>query len=383
MQKIVNGVLVDIGDVRIFEEAMRGLVMAKQAISNINITIDKESEIIKSCIDTYNRIYRSLPFPLYSIENDVKYAAMAECMRVYNPELKKYTFCILGGLNILVDSNKVLKIIGNDWCVEPVKFKIVENAVLKNYKDEVGYREFTWAVNKISKGKSLVSYYQEFMPEFLKACNGDPSILKYELANILNFEAFPSRIEFDDNVILDLDNGDWYSFDTYLVGKVANGNKIEAFSIAKGGGSIGIADEYLPTYGYTVFKKEVTYDDDLPDMTLYGKMTKVDNTEVFDSIFENIVRLGIKDNHVLDTTVIGFIKDGNIIYQIGDKIYKCSSVKYSRSVEIVHGVALYGIKDNTLYISRSNVDRNKVKKETIYSLDLRQGKIKICGIVFK
>lgn len=89
MKKMVNGQTVDIGDIRLFELAFEGLALNKLAVSNISITIDKETDTIKNCIELYNRFYRSLPFPLYSIENNTKYAAIAEYIKYNIEKIKK------------------------------------------------------------------------------------------------------------------------------------------------------------------------------------------------------------------------------------------------------------------------------------------------------
>ena len=380
MQKLVNGKLVDIGDIRLFEAAFLGLVLNKRAISNINTTIEKESEMVKRCIDAYNSIYRRLPFPIYCIENNAKYAAIAECMKLTDKTVAKYRMCVSKALYIEVDKGKVLKLLGNTWGIESIRTNFVENAKLSNFVGDIGYAEYKWVLGKIKENKGIEKYYKENMADIIAACNNDNNILRNELANILNFKPVPQKINLNENIIVDKVTGDVYRMDIYLVGKVANNHKIQTFSFKNENNDIKYTDEYLPTYGYKLYKKSIIEDEMLNESIYYGEQVEVDDRDAFDSIFETIIRLGIKDNDVMSTVVSGIICDDCIIYQIGNKIFKCSNKEYTRSVEVVQGVEIYSFRDNKLYLRRLVTDVSKISKETIYSMNIDNGELEICRI---
>ncbi len=380
MQKLVNGKIVDIGDIRLFEAAFLGLVLNKRAISNINTTIENESDKVKRSIDCYNAIYRRLPFPIYCIENNAKYAAIAECMRLTNKEVAKYKMYVNKALYIEIDKGKVLKLLGNTWGIESIRTNFVENAKLSNFIGDTGYNEYKWVVGKIKDKKGIDKYYKENMPEIIEACNNDNNTLRNELTNILNFKPVPQKLEINENLIIDIQNGDVYRMDVYLVGKVPNNHKVRTFSLSDT--DIKYTDDYLPTYGYKLYKKSVIEDEMLSESVYYGEQTEVTERDAFDSIFENILRLGIKEDTVMSTVVKGIICENCIIYQVGNKIFKCGNRDYSRSVEVVHGVEIYSLKNNKLYLRRLITDASKVSKETIYSMNIDNGELEICRIRF-
>ena len=69
------------------------------------------------------------------------------------------------------------------------------------------------------RGESLRDFYQVFMKEFYEACNGEPMLLKWELAHILDFGYVPKQLNFKDNRIIDLNTGCEYFLDIFSAGK--------------------------------------------------------------------------------------------------------------------------------------------------------------------
>lgn len=394
MKKMVNGQTIDIGDIRLFELAFEGLALNKLAVSNISTTIDKETDSIKNCIELYNRFYRSLPFPLYSIENNTKYAAIAEYIK-FNIEknkkvIKKKTdeqtdlkFWINNGIYILIEGHKALRLVGNTWGLVVVEKEEKDNAILDNFKSEVGYQEFKWALERLKEEKSIGGYYREFMPDFLRACGNNPIIIKRELNSILDFENVPSRITMDKNTIIDKDTNEIYNLDVYLKGKVANGKKITTFDLTSDDDSIYDVDQYIPAFGYDLYKKCMLTDKDLPDTIYYGKRVKVDDTKAYDSIFETLLKIGMLDGRVSNLKIRGFAKGRYIIYEVENRIFRCKNKEYCKSVEIAQGVDIYSIRGSKVFLLKEQNLKNKVIKEIIYSLDLETGDIKICRIGYK
>ena len=173
MKKMVNGQTIDIGDIRLFELAFEGLALNKLAVSNISTTIDKETDSIKGCIELYNRFYRSLPFPLYSIENNTKYAAIAEYIKFNIEKNKKAVkrktdeqpdlkFWINNGIYILIEEHKALRLVGNTWGLVVVEKEEKDNALLDKFRSEVGYQEFKWALERLKEEKSIGNYYRKY-----------------------------------------------------------------------------------------------------------------------------------------------------------------------------------------------------------------------------
>ncbi len=395
MKKMVNGQTVDIGDIRLFELAFEGLALNKLAVSNISITIDKETDTIKNCIELYNRFYRSLPFPLYSIENNTKYAAIAEYIKYNIEKIKKVSkvkndnksdlkFWVDRGIYILIEEHKTLKLVGNTWGIIIVEKEEKDNAFLDNFKGDVGYQEFKWALDKLKEEKSIGNYYKEFMPDFLRACGNNPSIIKRELNTILDFENVPSRINMDKNTIINKDTNEIYNLDVYLKGKVANGKKVTTFDLTVDDDNfVYDVDQYIPAFGYDLYKKSMLSDKDLPESVYYSKKIKVDDTKAYDSIFETLLKIGMLDGRVSNLKIRGFAKGKYIIYEVENRIFRCKSNEYCKSIEIAQGVDIYSIRGSKVYLLKEQGLKNKITKEIIYSLDLETGDIKICRISYR
>ena len=71
MRKKVNGRVVDISNIEIFEKAFEGLALGRLVSSSVADTITGDSELVNKCIESYETIYKSMPFPLYCIEENI------------------------------------------------------------------------------------------------------------------------------------------------------------------------------------------------------------------------------------------------------------------------------------------------------------------------
>ena len=76
MKKLVNGRIVDIKNIDIFEKAAEGTAI-NRTLPNIipNDTLNLDFDIIEIYINAYKKFYASLPFPLYGVDTDLKYCA--------------------------------------------------------------------------------------------------------------------------------------------------------------------------------------------------------------------------------------------------------------------------------------------------------------------
>lgn len=417
MKKMVNGQIVELGDIKLFELAFEGLALNKLAVSNITTTIDKESSLISECISLYNEVYRRLPFPLYSIETPVKYAAIARYMREAlqhslvgekdeedtdkdteevakniidtlnnsgKRSIKDLDFWIEDGLHILVDKDKALKLIGNTWGIEGVKEIHLDNTDLDLYKDEVGYKELKWAIEKIMQNEGTSGLYAEFMPEFLKACKNDPMLIKWELGRILDFGFVPEEVELDNNKIVDFDDGSVYIMDVYSKGRVKTGDKIRevtfnSLSLKNMGRTV---DRYITSYDYSLYKKSLRNRNDNIESESYGQLTKV-NMESFGSIFKTMLSIGMARDNVDGMNVSGIIKGNYLVYSVANRVYWCDSTKYTESKEIAKNMSIYGQHKDRIYLKKEVRIKPGIIKEIIYAVDLESDSFKLCKISYR
>lgn len=405
MKKIVNGRIAEIGDIRLFELAFEGLALNKIATSNISNTIEGENNLISECLGLYNEVYKRLPFPLYGIETNIKYAAIIKYIReklitiLESDEqtkkgeeiktsniaiIKELDFWIDGGLCIGIEKNKALKIVGNTWGIEVIKEPHDDNTDLELYKQDTGYKEFKWAIDKLIKNETVADLYDTFMPEFLAACNQEPMIIKWELNKILEFGYIPEKIETENNKIIDIDNGTIYTLDIYSNGRVKLKETLECIDLTASDVNKAISkkDKYINTYGYDLYKKELRENKDELERGSYGKMVATNN-KAFDSVFKNALIIGTANNNIDNINITGFIKGGNIIYSIDSRVYKCNSEEYSENTELAKNMQIYSWYRGKVYLKRDIKIAAGIVKEIIYAIDLETSNLKLCRIAYK
>ena len=218
MKKKVNGKTVEIGNIEVFEKATEGMVINRTTASTITDTVDLDLNLIDDYVDSYNSFYKSLPFPLYAIDSDVKYAVIGNYIKKTVKEHHK--MWVNNGLYICIDEDKgiALNFVNSTWGIIGVDSIKEDNLDLESYKEECGFVDLVWALTKILKKQSTSTYYAEFMPDFIKACNNQPMVLKWELSNILDFGRIPDRYNFQPNKIIDLETTNEYMLDIFVAG---------------------------------------------------------------------------------------------------------------------------------------------------------------------
>jgi len=367
MEKVINGQLIDIGDIRLFELGLEGLSINKVAINNINIEL-KDDENINKCIEIYNQAYRKLPFPLYSIETNLKYSCIANLMK---EQLKfdcklwvNKCLCIY-----IVDSKLLVKFIGNTWCIEYVEEPYKDNTDLDLYKKDVGYAEFSWILENKDKDGLALEFYQEFMSDLLRACGNNANIMVKEFSKILDFEVVPEQVKIKDNHILDCSFQDEYYVDIYCNELLET--KTEQYSIDLTEDNSEITSEVAlePVYSLDVYKKTQLKD---------GRLDSLGALEIDEDLSDKLYN--VLDIEV-DTELKG-VKIGNLIFlEINDTITYLNLLnnKYSR---VGTGISIYSFNINCMYFLRQQLIRDKTYKNIIYKYNLSNGNISIAKITF-
>lgn len=381
MKKKVNGKVVDI-NVSIFEAGFEGLALQKSAVSNISDTIESESRIIKRCVESYHKIYKSLPFPLYCIENNIKYATAA--MFIQDDLREPLQMWVDKGLYIKVEDGKALKIVGNTWAIVSIDKVPEDNTNIEYHKDEVGYREFKWVLSKLMNEESLASFYNTFMPKFVEACNNEPMILKWELSRILDFGYVPEKIELRENRIIDLDNECEYHVDVYCSGKRKTTENYLEITIGGGRAGINSKSKYIKIYDFEVYKKVLNSIDEDGSIVI-NKMDKVNKASMscMGAVFEKIVEKGSAEDAVEDVVYNGVCDNRYIVFQIYNTIYYCRADNYSKAIEIAKNVSIYSYENGRVYMLKSANCMSGAIKDTIYVYDIDTKALKLCKISYR
>lgn len=383
MKKLINGKVVDIKNIELFELAAEGLARQSTAISNTSegIVTNINSAILQKYIKQYDIFFKSMPYPLYAIESDIKYATLANFIKKINKI--PLVMWVDKGLYIQIDKQSLmtLHIVNNTWSIVYVK-ELEDNTSMDNFINCVGYEDYSWLLNKIINKESTANYYETFMLDFLIACNYNDMIIKWELENILNFGKIPKKIELVDNKIIDITNNCEYTMDTFVVKTVEAEDKVTTWDLTKTT-RVGAltSSKQIKIYGYDVYTKSLS-NEAFRFSNMNEKLTK---TELpgFQSLFTVIS--GIKNAQERKNFPVykGFILDRNLIFTVDRSLYITKSNKVLEAKEIARGIELYGIDRNNIYFVKDKKINESITRESIYSYNLYDESIKLCNIRFR
>lgn len=367
MEKVVNGQLVDVGDIRLFELGLEGLSINKVAINNISIEL-KDDENISKCIEIYSKAYRMLPFPLYSVETNLKYSCIANIMK---GNLKfGYKLWVDKSLNVyIVDSKLLVKFMGNTWGVDYIEEPYKDNTDLDIYKRDVGYNEFSWVLDNKDNSNLTLDFYSEFMGDFLRACGNNANIMVKEFSKILDFENVPKPVNIMDNHIVDSTGEYEYFIDFYCAELRKTGDKQYSIDLTVDDDedTVTCEDDVEPIFSLNAYKKV-----SLNDKGVFGAME-------FDAeLSERLCRVLEIDE---DTSIKGVKVENTLFLEINNTVYYFNTLS-NKFVAIGNGIAIYSFKDNYIYFLRKQLIREKTYKNIIYKYNMFNSNINIAKISF-
>lgn len=379
MRKLVNGKVIDVDNLDLFELAAEGLALQSIAVSNTSDGIDGNinSSIVKKYIKQYDIFFKSMPYPLYAIEANIKYVTLGNFIKALSRE--KVSMWVDNGLNIIidVDTGMTLKIVNNTWSIVYTKDKVKDNTSLELYKDCIGYKEYSWLLKKIINKEATANFYTEFMPDFVRACNGQPMVLKWELENILTFGVIPNRTQLKQDKILDISSNKEYSLDIFCTGTVDTDEKVQSWSLSGNGSSVGgMKHKNIRTYGFEAYSK-----------AMFGTgaaSSKLEKCKVngFQNMFLELC--GIKSASDMNAfpSFEGIISDNNLVFTIEKRLFVTKTNRMLESKDIAHGVELYTVDKNKVYFVKSKRITDKISKDTLYSYNIPDGTVRMCKIMF-
>lgn len=378
MKKKVNGRVVEIGNIELFEQAFEGLALGRLVSSSVADTLTTNQELVNKCIESYEAIYKSMPFPLYAVERDIKYVTIAMYIRDNLDEAVE--MWVENALFIMVEADKAIKFVGNTWGVVTVQNKKSDNTDIEYYSDEPGFEEYKWVLTKLMNNESLKDYYIKFMRDFVEACNREPMILKWELARILEFGNVPNRLELKENRLLHVDTGSEYFLDIFSTGKRKTGESEYVFDLTGKGGELKKRSRYVKTFDFEVYEKKAQADDIMVGTNI-ERLQKC-NLDGAAALFETLVGKGSLQDGIENVPYTGIITNKYIVYQIGNQIYKCTAKKYTKAVEIGRSVEIYGFENGLLYMEKKSLCDSGIHKKAIYAYDLDNSTVRLCRIQF-
>ena len=153
MRKLVNGKVINVDNIELFELAAEGLALQNTAVSTtadgIEATIN--SPLVHKYIKQYDVFFKAMPYPLYAIEEDIKYATLGNFIKSLSKT--NIDMWVNNGLHIRLDKNTgmTLKIVNNTWSIVYNKENRSDNTSMSLFEHSVGYKEYSWILDKIIK----------------------------------------------------------------------------------------------------------------------------------------------------------------------------------------------------------------------------------------
>lgn len=378
MKKLVNSKVIDIDNIELFELAAEGLALQNTAISSTNDGIEANinSPLVRKYIKQYDIFFKAMPYPLYAIEADIKYATLGNFIKSLSKE--HVTMWVDKGLNIKLDkeTGMTLRIVNNTWSIVYSKETRTDNTSMELFKNSVGYNEYSWLLRKIVNKETTVNFYTEFMPDFVKACNGQPMVIKWELENILTFGNIPNRIEFRPNKIISLEADEEYTLDIFCTGTVETDDMIPSFNLSADVCSGKMKYKTIKTYGFDAYVKPLS-----DGAKTSGKFEKCKVTGLH-NLFMQLCAIKTSNELTKFPYFEGIISDNMLVFVIDKRLYLAKSNRIMEPKDIAHGVELYSVENGKIYFIKSKKINDKISKESLYSYTIHSGALRLCKTLF-
>ena len=211
------------GKVITFDEDMfiEGTQGSSKRLTGSNLATARELEKTKEYIDTYTEVYKSLPYPMYLLDEPIKYILIAQLMKKQLGKEKKLECNVDNGLRIKLevdlgslgasassglgskenkervtgtdtDTDTYLHFINSTWRIEQsetkVKVKEIEESDELICSDKVNYyTEYKWLYDKLKAGKDISGFYRTHCKEINSVCHNKKE-LKEVLGSLLEVE---------------------------------------------------------------------------------------------------------------------------------------------------------------------------------------------------
>lgn len=387
MKKLVNGVTVEISNIRVFELGLEGLALSSAKARKgfdtayLDTIYGMNAELLTRCVclaNEYNRLFsqvlKLLPFPLYAVETSIKYAVVGNIMK--NKLGVNHDMLVSNALYISITDNTYLKLYHGTWSIEQKPKCNTRGIDIDEYKEDECYADFAWALRRISNNKSCKIYYKAFMPEFVDACLSDSTVLKWELEHILDLEDIQKPIKLQDNRILDQRSGFKYFM------------SLEYDTAAE---RLNISQEVTePSYNYKVYEEAL-----LDREHVYGVKVPIGIQEVassetntaksmyaaYDALYDVLTSRndGVCVN---DIAYSGVIVADKLLFTARNVLYMADMNNYSGYTVIGLGLDIESFNDKIVYLKQTSKCDSGAYRKTIYALDLLNNESRICRITY-
>ena len=165
MRKKIGNSIIKINNFPLIEKGLDGIFL--ESLQDNTYNIKTYNNILEKSIKYYKEFISIVPFPLYAIEDDIKYYALGVFIRnkLYTYDNIIVSSRIYDGLYIFLgNGGKALKFKGFTWSIIEVSEMSpipLCSSDIKDYKRHIGYKEYKWLVNKFDKIENKDKEFEE------------------------------------------------------------------------------------------------------------------------------------------------------------------------------------------------------------------------------
>ena len=379
MKKLINGVVVDISSdvMELFEKAAEGTMTRKKIMNRIDIALESDVGNLGDIVEAYYRSYAALPYPLYAVEEEIKYATIAANMQRMIKQKLGYLLEVEVKDRIIKahsEEDLYIELASEHWAIDGAEgAELAPKEVnLEDYESDSLYKFFSWCDRELKEKRSTAGFYAFAMPGLLSACNNKAIIVKWEMSKLLQFAPLPEEITVMDRCIHSNDTGSCFRLDCFWTGKYSNevAENIMVVDCRPGHASEQpkMITKHRKIYDYNVYE-------DNKDL---GRISLQNSKQRFKEIFNTIAK---ESGDVTNASYFGIVDGDYVALQIGDKLY---TGKFGASLsETGVGVKLLNLQNGKAYIRKGLKKSSGATRESIYIYDIAGDVLKVCNIQYK
>lgn len=325
-----------------------------ETIEDADISMKK----VLGIVEQYQRAYNMLPYPLNSIEKNIKYCVIIELMG-----LATQVAWIKNGLNIKIAKNCKIKFIGEKWFIQRAEEGIDHSKpCLEEYNKTELYKHYKSALDILKNKEDIGKYYKEFF---------DSTKEEVEEAgqNLFKQKEIPDKMKLHTNWVIDLETESEYMINVYPGKKKESTEKEVIISLLGSQSNRRKKSKEIQTFKYTAFeragKKALYVDKENERYKL-----KISKLSGLFNLYITVASLMNGKDALVEYK--GFIADGYIVYEVGNNIYIAKAKKFSETKKIAEESQIYAYKNGMLYFLKLEQTSQGNWKECIYSCSLKE-----------
>ena len=382
MKKLINGQPLDIGSdvIELFEKGLEGNVTKKMLQTKIDVKVEGSSDEIGEVVSEYYNAYIRFPYPLYAVEDDIKYATIAVQMQRRLPKLIKYCPKVkVGGgkVKVFSDDGYCIELASDNWAIVMEHYDEDDDGKIDidSYKDSALFRFYKWCLDKMEKSEQLSGFYNFAIPGLLTACNGKPMVVKWELAKLLQFNDVPSQVSIPNRVFIDTSTGSEYMLDMFWEGKYKANPEVKTLVIDLRSDA---TEKFYDANDEKLYSFEV-YDNNRER----GRVVLKNSKRLFASIADVIGSVcNEKCLNVDRLEYRGLISEGYIALQVADDIYTGRLDGKTPLSQTGNYVDIVNMSGSKLFVKKSFKKEGAIR-QAYYVYDIVSDKLKVCDVNYR